>query len=174
MLPDEVQHDPETPRCSACSTADTKNSLRSNLPGVQPTKSELRRDRMAQRGSASIEHLQSMLDAFNAHDLEKIMSHFAEDCTLQMPRGDRPWGGRFVGKSAVRDALASRLSGIPNVHYGDATHLVCGEVGISKWTISGTTTGGVPVEALGCDFYTFRDGKIVEKDSYWKIVEPKI
>jgi hypothetical protein len=23
----------------------------------------------------------------------------------------------------------------------------------------------------GCDFYTFRDGKVTRKDSYWKIVE---
>jgi hypothetical protein len=23
----------------------------------------------------------------------------------------------------------------------------------------------------GCDFYTFRDGKVIRKDSYWKIVE---
>ncbi|HEY5857105.1 MAG TPA: hypothetical protein VIW24_24475 [Aldersonia sp.] len=30
---------------------------------------------------------------------------------------------------------------------------------------------GRPVTVRGCDFYTFRDGKIVKKDSYWKIVE---
>jgi len=25
----------------------------------------------------------------------------------------------------------------------------------------------------GCDHWEFRDGKVVRKDSYWKIVEPK-
>jgi hypothetical protein len=29
----------------------------------------------------------------------------------------------------------------------------------------------VRTEVQGCDFYTFRDGKVVRKDSYWKIVE---
>ena len=27
------------------------------------------------------------------------------------------------------------------------------------------------VEVRGCDFYTFRDGKVICKDSHWKIVE---
>ncbi len=99
------------------------------------------------------------------------MSYFADDCVLQMPRGERPRGRRYVGKGAVREGLASRLSGIPDVHYGDHTHLVCNDVGVTKWILTGSTTAGERIEVAGCDFYTFRDGKIVEKDSYWKIVD---
>ena len=36
--------------------------------------------------------------------------------------------------------------------------------------INGTTICAV-AEVHGCDFYTFRDGKVTAKDSYWKIVE---
>lgn len=126
---------------------------------------------MAATGTASTELLQGVLDAFNAHDLDRIMSYFSEECVLQMPRGDRPWGGRFVGKQAVREGLASRLRGIPDVHYGNSTHLVCGDIGITKWRLTGNTTAGVRIEVFGCDFYTFSGGKIVEKDSYWKIVD---
>jgi hypothetical protein len=43
--------------------------------------------------------------------------------------------------------------------------------GMSKWTVSGTTLAGQKTRANGCDFYTFRDGLVVKKDSYWKIVE---
>lgn len=128
---------------------------------------------MTNAGIASVELLQTLFDAFNAHDLDRFMSFVADDCVLQMPRGDRPWGTRFVGKNAVRQGLASRLAGLPDVHYADPTHLVCDNVSISKWTLTGTTTAGVRVEMLGCDFYTFRDSKIVEKDSYRKIVEPQ-
>ena len=39
------------------------------------------------------------------------------------------------------------------------------------WTLTGTMTTGVPVNVRGCDHYTFRAGKVVRKDSYWKIVE---
>lgn len=117
--------------------------------------------------------LQTLCEAFNAHDLDRIMDFFAEDCTLEMPRGGEPWGTRFQGRRDVRNALASRFQGIPDVHYGNARHFVdaSANTGISKWTLTGTTSDGRQIEVRGCDFYTFRDGKVVSKDSYWKIVE---
>jgi steroid delta-isomerase-like uncharacterized protein len=117
--------------------------------------------------------LTALCDAFNAHDLDQVMSFFADDCTLDMPRGSKPWGARFVGKAKVREGLATRFAGLPDVHYGDAEHFVDApaNTGISKWTLTGTTTDGKKVEVRGCDFYTFRDGAVIRKDSYWKIVE---
>jgi ketosteroid isomerase-like protein len=76
-----------------------------------------------------------------------------------------------VGKPAVREALAGRFAGLPDVHYGNDTHLVAGDVGVSRWTVTGTTPQGLRIEANGCDFYSFRDGQVIKKDSYWKIVE---
>jgi ketosteroid isomerase-like protein len=115
--------------------------------------------------------LLSLVDAFNAHDLDAVMRHFADDAVLEMPRGPDPWGRRFVGKAAVREGLAGRFKGMPDVHYGDATHHVAGDAGMSRWTITGTDPSGRKIRANGCDFYTFRDGLVVKKDSYWKIVE---
>jgi ketosteroid isomerase-like protein len=120
---------------------------------------------------ASVENLQALVDAFNAHDLERIMALFADDCVLELPKGSSPFGSRYVGKAEVRHALAGRLTGIPDVHYGNPTHFVCGDTGISKWTLTGTALSGGRIEVCGCDFYTFRDGKVIRKDSYWKIVE---
>ena len=116
-----------------------------------------------------------LCDAFNAHDLDRIMTFFADDCVLEMPRGGDPWGTRYEGKAAARQALAGRFDGIPDVHYGDATHYVneAGQTGMSTWTLTGTTKDGEHKRVQGCDFYTFRDGKVVRKDSYWKIVEPR-
>lgn len=116
--------------------------------------------------------LERVLDAFNRHDLDAIMGFFAEDCTFETPRGPDPWGRRFIGKVQVREGLASRFAGIPDVHYGQERHWACGdEFGVSEWTLTGTTTTGVPIEVRGTDHFTFRDGQIVRKDSYWKIVE---
>ena len=88
-----------------------------------------------------------------------------------MPRGPDPWGRRFTGKAEVRKALASRFAGIPDVHYGDDQHWVAGDRGVSEWELTGTTPDGRRVRVRGCDLFQFRDGKIVRKDSYWKIVE---
>ncbi|MBI1279163.1 MAG: DUF4440 domain-containing protein [Anaerolineaceae bacterium] len=115
--------------------------------------------------------LKQILDAFNQHDLDAIMEFFADDCVFDMPRGPHPWGSRFVGKAEVREGLASRFSGLPDVHYGDDTHWVCGDRGVSEWLLTGTTMSGVSVRVRGCDHWQFRDGKVVRKDSYWKIVE---
>ena len=117
--------------------------------------------------------LAELCEAFNAHDLERIMSFFSADCVLEMPRGSMPWGSRFEGKQNVREALATRFAGLPDVHYGDDEHFVdaTADTGISKWTLTGTTSDGTKKEVRGCDFYTFRDGKVIRKDSYWKIVE---
>jgi ketosteroid isomerase-like protein len=115
--------------------------------------------------------LKAILEAFNRHDLESILHFFAEECVLEMPRGQDPWGQRFVGKAQVRDGLASRFAGIPDVHYSDDRHCVCGDRGVSEWLLTGTTTAGVPVRVRGCDLWEFRDGKVSRKDSYWKIVQ---
>ena len=47
--------------------------------------------------------LQELCDGFNAHDLDRIMSLFADDCILEMPRGEKAWGNawkvrRLLGK----------------------------------------------------------------------------
>src|SRR3546814_14660058 len=70
-----------------------------------------------------------------------------------------------------RRGLLSRFETTPDVHYGDLEHFVCADAGISKWLLTGTTGSGTKVEVRGCDFYTFQDGKVIRKDSYWKIVE---
>jgi len=117
--------------------------------------------------------LKQLCDAFNAHDLDRIMNYFADDCVLEMPRGNQPWGSRIDGKDQVRRALAGRFEGLPDVHYGSEHHFVdeTAKTGISKWTLTGTRHDGQRIEVWGCDFYTFRDGKVTRKDSYWKIVE---
>ena len=117
------------------------------------------------------ETLKQILEAFNQHDLDAIMDFFAEDCIMEMPRGPHSWGSRFVGKEQVRAGLAGRFSGIPNVHYGDDAHWMCGDHGVSEWLLTGTTASGVQLSVRGCDLWQFRDGKVVRKDSYWKIVE---
>jgi ketosteroid isomerase-like protein len=115
--------------------------------------------------------LRSFLEAFNAHDLDAIMAFFAEDCVLEMPRGPAPGGRRLVGKEQVREGIRSRLEGIPDIHFGDDTHWVSGDRGVSEWTIRGTQRDGGPIEVRGCDLLRFADGLIVRKDSFWKILD---
>ena len=119
----------------------------------------------------SPELLKEFLDAFNRHDLDAIMSFFADDCVFYMPRGAGPRGDRYAGKENVRAGLARRFEGIPDVHYGDDRHWACGDFGVSEWTLTGTSVSGERLSVRGVDLLEFVDGKITRKDSFWKIVE---
>jgi ketosteroid isomerase-like protein len=117
----------------------------------------------------AIAMLAEITAAFDRHDLDGILARFTDDAVFEGPRGPDPWGQRFTGKDAVREAFAARFSGIPDVRYTDDEHFVDGDRGASKWTLSGTSTTGEPIEVRGCDLWTFRDGRVVKKDSFWKI-----
>ena len=115
--------------------------------------------------------LRSLVAAFNAHNLDEIMSFFTDDCVLETPRGSQPWGTRYTGRDAVREGLTARFAGIPDVHYGEEEHWLCGDHAVTKWLLTGTTTAGEQVRVRGCDLLDFAaDGRICRKDSYWKIV----
>ncbi|MDH3292560.1 MAG: nuclear transport factor 2 family protein [Gemmatimonadota bacterium] len=119
----------------------------------------------------TVELLKAFLDAFNRHDLDAIMDYFADECVFYMPRGASPRGDRYVGKDDVRAGLAKRFIGIPDVHCGEDQHWVCGDVGISEWTLTGTSMSGQHLEVRGIDLLEFAGGKIRRKDSFWKIRE---
>lgn len=113
--------------------------------------------------------LREIAAGFDTHDLDRIMCHFLDDAVFESPRGPEAFGQRFVGREAVREAFAARFTGIPDVRYLEDDHFVAGDRGASEWTLRGTTVDGLRLEVRGCDLWTFRDGKIAKKDSYWKI-----
>lgn len=119
----------------------------------------------------NVDLLKGFLEAFNRHDLDSIMGFFADDCVFYMPRGASPRGDRYRGKDAVRAGLEKRFEGIPDVHYGDDQHWVCGDFGVSEWTLTGTSVSGKLIEVRGVDLLEFAQGKITRKDSFWKILE---
>ena len=44
--------------------------------------------------------LQAFLDAFNAHDVDAVMSFFTDDCVFDMPRGPAPGGASSKRQAA--------------------------------------------------------------------------
>jgi ketosteroid isomerase-like protein len=120
------------------------------------------------------QHILWVLDrlaaGFNAHDIDAIMGFFAPDCSLDLPRGPDPHGSRYIGHDAVRRGILTRFETTPDVHYGEVENFAAANTGMSKWVLTGTTPTGDKLCVRGCDFYSFRDGKVIRKDSYWKIV----
>lgn len=116
----------------------------------------------------STELLQAFADAWNRHDADALMAFMTDDCVFESSAGADLCGSRYVGKDAVRAGFAEAWGVFPDAHWANARHFVHGDRGVSEWTFTGTRADGMRVEVHGCDLFTFRDGKIVLKNSYRK------
>jgi len=57
------------------------------------------------------------------------------------------------------------------MRWEEMRHFIDGDRAASEWIVRGTKRQiGEKLELLGCDLWTFRDGKVVVKDTYWKTV----
>ena len=92
------------------------------------------------------------LDAFfeagwNAHDVDRLMTFMADDCVFESVAGPEACGTRHVGRERVRAAFARVFAAFPGAD-------------------------GRGVEVNGCDVFTFREGKIAVKSSFFKTRTP--
>ena len=112
--------------------------------------------------------LQSFADAFNAHDLDEIMSHMTDDCVFEASAGPDVDGEKFTGQEQVRKAFEDVFITYPDARWNNPRHFISGNRGFSEWTFTGTRKDGTRVEVTGCDLFTFENGKIAVKNSYRK------
>jgi ketosteroid isomerase-like protein len=108
------------------------------------------------------------LAAWSRHDIETIMSTMTQDCIFETSGGPDPWGRRYEGAAMVREAIEEIFEMLSDIRYTNARHTVCGDRGVSEWTMIATRPDGSRIEARGCDLFEFREGKIHRKDSYRK------
>ena len=112
--------------------------------------------------------LQSFADAFNAHDINAIMSHMTDDCVFQASAGPDFDGESYTGQVQVRNAFENVFTTFPDAHWGNPRHFISGDRGFTEWIFTGTKLDGAKVEVTGCDLFTFKNGKIAIKNSYRK------
>ena len=119
--------------------------------------------------------LDTIQDAFNRHDVEAILSYFHDECEWLMARGPDPWEAkRLRGKRANGEVLTARYKVIPDMRWEDMSHFIAADSAkaCSEWTVRGTPNdGNPPLELLGCDIWTFTDGALTRKDTYWKYID---
>jgi hypothetical protein len=114
-------------------------------------------------------------DAWNSHDIDRLMSLFADDCVFDASGGAEFCGSRFDGRVAVTAAFSEVFDSMPDANWGDGRHYVISDdYGVSEWRLTGTLLDGSRVDVLGCDFLTVRDNKIVRKNSFRKQRPPVV
>ena len=122
-------------------------------------------------GGPTIALMKEINEAFNSRDVDRIMSFFADDCTFYMARGPEPCGRRVHGKTEVRRALADRFKVIPDMRWDHVDHFIAGNRAVTVWMVTGRGADGEILDYQGCDLYEFRGDKILNKNTFWKIVE---
>ena len=99
--------------------------------------------------------------AFNDHDPDSILEHFAEKSEWLLSRGAPPDGMTLRGKVEIRAMLEHRFISIPDMAWNIHSHWAGNDRVCSEWTVSGTESNGAKLEWLGCDLWRFDgNGKI--------------
>ena len=127
---------------------------------------------MSKNNEVTSEFLARFTQAWNDQDIEALMSHVCDDdaCTFMASVGNDVEGSKWVGRDAVREGFASLWVAYPDAHFEPVGEdFIVGDRGCSEWIFTGTKAAdGTKVVARGCDVYTFRDGKILVKNSMRK------
>lgn len=116
----------------------------------------------------SPQDLAETFDAFNRHEVDAVMKHFAEDCVFYPVAGPEVYGSKIEGAEAIAKAFSAVWQQMPDAQWEHHSHFVHADRAVSEWTFSGTAADGTRIEAQGADLFTLRDGKIVVKQALRK------
>jgi ketosteroid isomerase-like protein len=128
---------------------------------------------MIQNNQVTAELLENIVDAFNRRDIEAIVNSFAEDGVFLTARGPEPWGRKLIGRKAIGEYIAQRFESIPDMRWVEGRSFAAGDRGVSEWKVMGTSVDGEEINWLGCDIWEFKDGLVINKDTYWKYIDRK-
>lgn len=118
----------------------------------------------------TVELLDAIGDAFNRHDVDAIVGFFAEDGEFLNATGPEFFGSRHVGRDELRAFFSGLMSRCPDIRWEPVDNRVSGDKGYTEWRRTCTMPDGTRQDWLGLDIWTFRDGKVVRKDTYFKVV----
>jgi ketosteroid isomerase-like protein len=116
--------------------------------------------------------LDRFAQAWNAHDVEALLSMVTPDCIYDGSTGSELHGVRYQGHEALRGAFAGVWQAIPDARWEEPRHVVCGgERGFTEWIFKGTRlSDGAKVDSRGVDLFHFREGLIAHKNTFRKMV----
>ena len=123
---------------------------------------------MNEISTVQVDFLKAYADAWNARDIDRIMQAMTSDCVFEAAGGKADYGVRSVGYDAVRARIVEVWDALPDAEWLADGHFVKGNRGCSEWVFRGADRDGVAIRFTGCDFFTFRGGKIQTKSTFLK------
>lgn len=102
------------------------------------------------------------IDAWNTHDLDRVLSHYTDDFDMSSPVIIKVAGepsGTLRGKEAVGSYWAKALQLIPDLHF----ELISTLVGVNSITLYYKSARGLSAEV----FHFNRDGKVTRAYAHY-------
>lgn len=145
------------------------------------------RQSSAPRVQVSNAVLQAFSDAWNAHDLDALMSFMSDDCEFHAVAGPDLFGKSWIGPKEVRTGFEQAFINFPDAQWIHPVHFVMPvstdpnefPFGVTESTFVGTRTTPdgqrLRTEARMVDVFTFNDeGKIRVKNAFRKDRPPQV
>ena len=118
--------------------------------------------------AVTIELLDAIGDAFNRNDIEAVMAHFSDDAVFDHGAGPDVHGKRFSGVGEIRAAFEGLFNSVESVHWKTLDARISGDKAYCEFRRTATLNSGEKQDFLALDVLTFRGGKILHKDTYFK------
>jgi ketosteroid isomerase-like protein len=107
-------------------------------------------------------------DAFNRHDLERVMACYHEEPVLVSPTGKR-----CVGREEVRRSYETEFALFPDAHCELRVCTGNSGRGVAESYFTGTRSERTKIEAIGAEVMEIVEGKIKEIRDYHQLVPSK-
>ena len=121
-----------------------------------------------------IETITARVDAFNRHDADAVAAFYIEEAVSRDMGRDMA----LMGRTAIRDSLATYFDSFPDVVVGISRISVDGDTAFLEWHASAThrepyhaiPATGRHVEVDGCIVFNFTaEGSITSEITYWDV-----
>jgi ketosteroid isomerase-like protein len=118
--------------------------------------------------SDTLEVVNRLVAATNAHDIDGLVDCFAPDYVNETPA--HPLRG-FTGPDQVRRNWTSIFAGVPDITARVVASVADGNLAWTEWEMSGTRRDGAPHAMAGVIIFGVRDDHIVSGRFYLEPVE---
>ena len=118
----------------------------------------------------SPELVDAISDAFNSNEIDKVMSFFADDAVFDHAAGPDIHGTSSVGADAIRAVFGDMFERVDSVKWETLDTRIEGDKAICQYRRTTTLLSGEIQDFKTVDILTFRDDKIIHKDTYFKQV----
>ena len=112
--------------------------------------------------------------AWNAHDMERVLSFCTDDVVFEEVPMEKVWRGKKEAKDFAKDTFTN----FPDFKIEVKSGFSAGDQGAGEWVMSGTfansSTPGMPAtgkrfSVRGTSIIEFREGKISRESMYWNL-----